>query len=143
MGTIVCAVDDSPEAEEALRVAVRLSGDAALRLVVVHVEKRTSRIDGRVRRSNAAGSCSTGSSPTQGLNGGADKRVEVGERANELARVAAEEAASVILVGSRGRHWWRRRSTSRLDGRASRDCGLPGRGRPAGATTLGRPPVTT
>lgn len=39
MGTIVCAVDDSQEAEEALRVAARLSDDAGLRLVVAHVEE--------------------------------------------------------------------------------------------------------
>ena len=96
--------------------AVRLSDEAGLRLVAVHVEERVRRrIERpRLRRSNAAGSCSTDCSPTQGLNGGADKRVEVGERANELARVAAEEAASVILVGSRRRHWWRGRRTSKL-----------------------------
>ena len=66
MGTIVCAVDDSPEAEEA-RVAVRLSGDAGLRLVVVHVEERADAgSTTELRLSNAAGSCSTDSSPRRG-----------------------------------------------------------------------------
>ena len=125
MGTIVCAVDDSPEAGEALRVAARLSGDTALRLVVVYVDE-----------SSGAGAAFRGPSgqrsrqlldrllALQGLNGGADKRVEVGDPANELARVAAEEAASVIVIGSRGRHWWQRRSTSRLTAElaATADC---------------------
>jgi nucleotide-binding universal stress UspA family protein len=118
MGTIVCAVDDSPEAEEALRAAVRLSRDAGLRLVAVHVEERAD--------AQHAGSHDRAAAEQRGrqllerlltshaLNGRADRRVEVGERANELARVAAEEAASVIVVGSRSRHWWRRRRTSRL-----------------------------
>ena len=115
MGTIVCAVDNSPEAEEALRAAIRLSGDAGLRLVAVHVEERAE-----VGSNDRAAAERRGRQlldrllATHGLNGRVDKRVEVGERANELARVAAEEAASVILVGSRRRHWWRRRHTSQL-----------------------------
>ena len=115
MGTIVCAVDDSPEAEEALRVAVRLSGDAGLRLVVVHVEERagagSNRRDAAEQRGRQMLERLLAS---QGLNGRADWRIEVGERASELARIAAEEAASVIVVGSRSRRWWRRRRTSRL-----------------------------
>ena len=115
MGTIVCAVDDSPEAEEALRVAVRLSGDAGLRLVVVHVEERAGAGSNRRGAAEQRGrQLLERLLASQGLNGGADRRVEVGERANELARVAAEEAASVIVVGSRSRRWWRRRRTSRL-----------------------------
>ena len=115
MGTIVCAVDNSPEAEEALRVAARLSGDAGLRLVVVHVEQSIGAgADTRGTAQQHARQLLDRLLATQGLNDGADKRVELGEPANELARVAAEEAASVIVVGSRRRHWWRRRSTSRL-----------------------------
>lgn len=115
MGTIVCAVDDSPEAEEALRVAVRLSADAGLRLVVAHVQEpgdaggsnhRPAEEHGRQLLERLLAS--------HGLNGDADRRVEVGERASELARVAAEEAASVIVVGSRRRHWWQGRRTSKL-----------------------------
>ena len=115
MGTIVCAVDDSPEAEEALRAAVRLSGDAGLRLVAVHVEDRAGGGSDRPAEAEQRGrQLLDRLAATHGLNGRVDKRVEVGERANELARVAAEEAASVILVGSRRRHWWRGRHTSKL-----------------------------
>lgn len=115
MGTIVCAVDDSPEAEEALRVAARLSGEAGLRLVVVHVED-CAHVGSDVRGAaeQRGRQLLDRLLATRGLNGGVDKRVEIGERANELARVAAEEAASVIVVGSRRRRWWRGRRTSSL-----------------------------
>lgn len=125
MGTLVCAVDDSPEAAEALRVAARLSRDAGLRLVVVHVEDTVG-----------AGSALRGTAPQRGrqfldrllamqdLNGGVDRRVEVGAPAKELARVAAEEAASLILVGSRRRRWWRSR-TSSLTADLSATAGCP------------------
>jgi nucleotide-binding universal stress UspA family protein len=115
MATIVCAVDDSPETEEALRAAVRLSGDAGLRLVAVHVDERAA-----AGSSDRAAAEQRGQQlldrllAAHGLSGRVDKRVEVGERANEIARVAAEEAAGVILVGSCRRHLWRRRRTSRL-----------------------------
>ena len=115
MGTLVCAVDDSPEAVEALRVALRLSRDADLRLVVVHVEdtvgagsdvRETAHQRGRRLLDRLLA--------TQGLNGGVDRRVEVGVPAKELARVAEEEAASVILVGYRRRRWWRGRGIGRF-----------------------------
>ena len=115
MGTIVCAVDESPEAEEALRAAVRLSGDAGLRLVVVHVEDRAHvGSDFRGAAEQRGRQLLDRLLAAHGLNGRVDKRVEIGERANELARVAAEEASSVIVVGSRRRHWWRGRRMSSL-----------------------------
>ena len=111
MGTIVCALDDSPEADEALRAALRLSRDAGLRLVVVHVEKRTTVTGAAEERGRHLLDQLLA---RQGLNGGVERRVEVGERANELARVAAEEAASMIVLGSRSRRWWRKPPASRL-----------------------------
>jgi nucleotide-binding universal stress UspA family protein len=114
VGTIVCAVDDSQEAEEALRVAARLSDDAGLRLVVAHVEEPAHTRSVRETSEQRGRQLLDRLLATQGPDGGADKRVEVGERANELARVAAEEAASLIVVGSRRRHWWRRRRTTSL-----------------------------
>jgi nucleotide-binding universal stress UspA family protein len=115
MGTLVCAVDDSPEAEEVLRVGARLSGEAGFRLVAVHVEdtvgagsdfRRGAQERGRALLERVLA--------TQALNGEVDRRVEAGAPARELARVAAEEAASLILVGSRRRRWWLRKRTSRL-----------------------------
>jgi nucleotide-binding universal stress UspA family protein len=115
MGTLVCAVDNSPEAEEALRVATRLSREADLRLVVVHVEDTVGAgSDVRGAAGERGRKILDRLLATQGLNGGADRRVEVGAPAQELARVAAEEAASLILVGSRRRRCWRSNGTSRL-----------------------------
>jgi nucleotide-binding universal stress UspA family protein len=44
---------------------------------------------------------------------GAERRLEVGEPAETLARIASEEAAALIVVGSRRRRW-RRQLRSRL-----------------------------
>jgi nucleotide-binding universal stress UspA family protein len=101
--TIVCGIDDSPGAEEALRVARTLSANLNLRLVVAH----------------AADGFATGGSESlttvQARQGGdhllqgavrehdlqAERRVEVGAPAEALAQIAAEEAAILIVVGSR------------------------------------------
>jgi nucleotide-binding universal stress UspA family protein len=124
MGTLVCGVEDSPEAAEALRVAARLSLDTGLRLVVVYVEDIGPR-----------SALQTGARPhgrqlldrvlaKQAVREGVDVRVEVGPAAEELARVAAEEAATLILLGSPSQHWWRRRLRSTLTAElvASADC---------------------
>jgi nucleotide-binding universal stress UspA family protein len=113
MGTIVCGVDDSPGSRDALRVAAELSGTLSLRLVLAHVARRTRP--------------SAGLSPiteTQARNRGdallaricrehdvddlAERRVEVGDCATELARIAREESASVLMVGSRASRALRR-----------------------------------
>jgi nucleotide-binding universal stress UspA family protein len=126
MGTLVCAVEESPEAEEALRVAARLSREADLRLVVVHAED-----------AGGVGSASRSSAQPRGrylldrllarqeLAGAVDMRVEVGPVAEELARVAAEEAASVILVGCPRRRCWRRRRLSTLTRELAATAGCP------------------
>jgi nucleotide-binding universal stress UspA family protein len=126
MSTLVCAVDDSPESAEALRVAARLSQDGDLRLVVVHVEDTVGagsdlRQGAHERGWRLLDRLLAG----QGLNGGVDRRVEAGAPAKELARVAAEEAASLILVGSRRRRWWRGRGMSRLTADLSATAGCP------------------
>ena len=104
MKTIVCAVDESLEAAEALKVATRLSDDLHLRLVIAHVAvgsdlaSSESALDRIVRG--------------HGLDGCADRRAEVGDRESELARIASEEAAAMIVVGSRSGE--RRRRVSGL-----------------------------
>ena len=125
MGTLVCGVEDSPEAAEALRVATRLSHDAGLRLVVVHVEDTIGpRIRFRTGAQQRGRQLLDRVLAKQTLSRGVDTRVEVGPPAEELARVAAEEAATLILVGSPSRHCWRRRRRSRLTAElvATADC---------------------
>ncbi len=126
MGTLVCAVEDSSEAAEALRVAAHLSRDAGLRLVVVYVDDTVAPGSvlgaGARQRGRQLLDCVLAN---QALSRGVDTRVEVGPPAEELARVAAEEAATLILVGSPRRHRWRRRRRmSRLtaDLAATADC---------------------
>jgi nucleotide-binding universal stress UspA family protein len=108
MGTIVCAVDGSPEAEQALRVAVRLSRRCGLRLVLAHVQEATLPGPAALEAQECGRKLLAHLAASQGLNGGADRRVEVGARGQEIARIAGEEAASVIITGSRHRHWWQR-----------------------------------
>lgn len=127
MGTLVCGVEDSPEAAEALRVATRLSRATGLRLVVVHVEdtigpgsafRTAAQQHGRQLLDRVL--------TQQALSRGVDTRVEVGPPAEELARVAAEEAATLILLGSPSRHCWRpRRQMSRLTAELAATAGCP------------------
>jgi len=111
VATIMCGINDSPGAAEALRVAETLSSDLNVRLVLAHVA------------SGWAGGGDESLTTSQARHGGnrlleraarehnlaAEQRVEVGEPAEALARIAAEEAATLIVVGSR-RQGWRRAS---------------------------------
>jgi nucleotide-binding universal stress UspA family protein len=118
MQTIVCAVDESPGAAEAVSVAAGLSKDLRLRLVLAHVA------DG-YRHTNGVGMDGV-QAQEQGrrlleqlalehnLESAADRRAEVGDRVSELSRIAGEEAAVVIVVGSRSRYRRRRSLVSRL-----------------------------
>jgi nucleotide-binding universal stress UspA family protein len=125
MGTLVCGIEDSPEAAEALRVAGRLSHDAGLRLVVVHVADATwpgagSRMDAQQRGRQLVDRVLA----KQPLGRAVDTRVEVGPPAQELARVAAEEAATLILVGSPSHHCWPHRLQGKVTAElaATADC---------------------
>jgi nucleotide-binding universal stress UspA family protein len=126
MAAIICGINDSPGALEALRVARLLSGQFEARLVLAYVA------DGW------AGGSDESLTTSQARQGGgrlleqaarehnlqAERRVEVGEPAEALARIAAEEAASLIIVGSRrqGRLRPRLRSTLADDLVASAPC---------------------
>ena len=110
MRSIVCGVDGSREAGAALHEAVRLSERLGLRLVVVHV----------VAPARPAPAFGPGALPSLGdeLAAGeqrgerlvdragvadAERRVVYGYPAERLARIADEEHADFVVVGSRGR----------------------------------------
>jgi nucleotide-binding universal stress UspA family protein len=115
MGTLVCAIDETPEAEEAFRVAVRLSRAADLRLVVVHVANTVGAgSDVRASAHQRGRQLLDRILAAEERNGNIERRVEVGAPTSEIARVAAEEAATLILVGSTTRRWCGRTRTSRL-----------------------------
>jgi nucleotide-binding universal stress UspA family protein len=118
MKTILCAVDESPGAAEAVAVAAGLSNDLGLRLVLAHVVdgyRRTSGAGmGGVQAQQGAQQLLERVARTHSLETGADRRAEVGDRASELSRIAGEEAAVMIVVGSRSRSRRRRSPMSRL-----------------------------
>ena len=98
-GTIVCGVAESPEGRSAVELARALGARLGLRLVLVHV------VDGvhpGTEDSVTARQRQTGAERMlTAIGNGTEKRVMLGERANALARVAAEEGADLIVLGSR------------------------------------------
>lgn len=103
MATIVCAVDESPGAREALRTASALSSALGLRLVLAHVAKRLRHpaAPAQAAARDRGASMLLRLCAEYGLDGRTERRVEVGDCATELARIAAEEAATVIVLGAR------------------------------------------
>jgi len=112
---IVCGINESPGALEALRVARSLSAQFDARLVLAHVAGGWS---AAVDESLTTGQARQGGARilervVREHDLEAERRVEIGEPAEGLARIASEEAASLIVVGSRreGRLRPRLRST--------------------------------
>lgn len=98
-GSIICGLDDSESAKEAARVARRLGAHLGLRLVFVHVVGAASpdeEISTVAARLHGLAEAATE------LDCGADWRVAVGNPADRLVATAADEEASLIVVGSRG-----------------------------------------
>lgn len=105
MAAIVCGINGSQGARDALRVASVLSVQFGARLVLAHVadgfatagdeslSTKTSRQGGERLLAEAA----------HGQRVQIESRLEVGRPAEVLARIAAEEAAGLIIVGSRRR----------------------------------------
>jgi nucleotide-binding universal stress UspA family protein len=122
-GTIVCAVTDSDEGRGALAVAAALSERLGLRLVLAHVADGIAPLDGddegsesvttRVGR-EGAGRLVARLAAEHGPAGSAEQRSAVGDPAALLGQIAAEEAADLIVVGSRTRGRLRRGFESRL-----------------------------
>jgi nucleotide-binding universal stress UspA family protein len=98
MGTIVCGVEDTPEAVEALRVAAVLSRQLGLRLVLAHVVRGYEPTGGPARREAEA--LLERVAGMHGLERDADRRAELGEPAETLSRIAAEEGATLIVLGT-------------------------------------------
>jgi nucleotide-binding universal stress UspA family protein len=122
-GTIVCGVTDSEAGRGALAVAAELSERLGLRLVLVHVADGIAPLDLNGDCSESVSTRADGKGAARllarlaaehGVAGSAEQRSAVGDPAALLGQIAAEEAADVIVVGSRERGRLRRRLESRL-----------------------------
>jgi nucleotide-binding universal stress UspA family protein len=83
-GTIVCVVDDPAGAEGAIEVGRRLAEQFDARMLLVSI-------------TNGVG----GIEALEHDEAGEEQRVAAGDPAEAVARIAAEEAAHVIVVGAR------------------------------------------
>ena len=103
-GTIVCGVTAAAEGPAAAQLAAALASRLQLRLVLVHVvastrpdlpghasEQRQEEAERRLRALASA------------LGDDAEVRVVLGSRVDGLARVATDEGADAIVLGSRPR----------------------------------------
>jgi nucleotide-binding universal stress UspA family protein len=106
-GTIVCGVTDrDDEGHAALELGAELSRRLGLRLVLAHVTEDLAPSDGNAFLARLA--------REHGVGDTAECRVSVGEPALRVRRIAAEEAAVAIVVGSQARRWPGRGFESRL-----------------------------
>ena len=119
--TVVCGVNESRGARHAARVAGALSEQLDLRLVLAHVVDGFTGVDRTVGddesvtvQARKGGKRLLDQLAAEQRLRGADQRIEVGDPAERLAEIAAEERAALILVGARaqGRRW---RPTLRSD----------------------------
>jgi nucleotide-binding universal stress UspA family protein len=114
VSSIVCGVDGSPEARAALRVAAELADRLDARLVAAHVVQPPAPMPGVGPTARGLSAISVDAL----LAGGtalleqileeaelpeASRRIVLGFTADRLADLADEEAAELIVVGSRGR----------------------------------------
>jgi nucleotide-binding universal stress UspA family protein len=102
-GTIVCGMTESHDSRSAAELARALGGRLGLRLVLVHVVDGVppgtqESVTARQRQSGAEQTLTAIASE---IGNGTEKRVVLGDRAEALARVAAEEGADLIVLGSR------------------------------------------
>jgi nucleotide-binding universal stress UspA family protein len=113
-GTIVCGMTDSAEWHSALELGAELSKRLGMRLVLAHVAEGLAPLEGQGDNNESVtmkGSRRGGElllarlAREHGVGHTAECRVAVGEPALLVGQIAAEEAADVIVVGSRARRW--------------------------------------
>lgn len=154
-GTIVCGVTNSDEGHSALELGVKLSQRLGLRLVLAHVAEGLSPLEDHgddnesvsMKGSRRGGELLLARLAREhGVSQTAECRVAVGEPALLVGQIAAEEAADVIVVGSRARRWPGRGLQSELADGLERETPVPvviappanGRGRRAPVASTAR-----
>ena len=115
-GTLVCGVTETPDGRSAAELAGALGTRLGLRLVLVHV------VDGvppgthesLTARQRRAGAERVLDEIARDVGSPAEKRIMLGNRADALAQVAAEEGADLVVIGSRPAGWANRKLRSTL-----------------------------
>ena len=133
-GTLVCGVTDSEDSAGTVELAVELTQRLGMRLVLAHVaegfapigdgvevEESVTMKGNRVGAERLLGQLAE----EYGVAETAQRRVAVGSPATLLGQIAAEEAADLILVGSRERGWRRRGLESRLAAQLETETPVP------------------
>ena len=100
-GAIVCAVNETEGAAEALRAAAHLGRRLNMRLVAVHVVEDVPMSAGARREARAGGLRLVDRVLAEQEEWTADRRVASGDPAEEIARIAGEERAELVVVGSK------------------------------------------
>ena len=115
-GTVVCGVTETPDGRDAAELAGALGTRLGLRLVLVHV------VDGvppgthesLTARQRQAGAERALDEIARDIGDGTEKRIMLGNRADALAQVAAEEGADLVVIGSRPAGFGNRKLRSTL-----------------------------
>ena len=120
-GTLVCAVTETEEGADALALGAELSRRLGLRLVLVNAVNGFGELGGDGVESvslqadrQSAERRLTRLAAEHGIADRAERRVAVGDPPALLGRIAAEEAADLIIVGARVRGRLRRGLESSL-----------------------------
>ncbi len=102
-GTIICGVTEAIDGHSAAELAHALGARLGLRLVLVHVVDGlpAGGAESLTSRQRQTGAERTLNDLAREVGNGTEKRVVLGDRAEALARVAAEEGADLIVLGSR------------------------------------------
>ena len=100
-GTIICAVNETQGAAEAPRTAAHLGRRLNMRLVAVHVVEDVPMSPAARREARAGGMRLVDRVLAEEGARTADRRVASGDPAAEIARIAGEERAELVVVGSK------------------------------------------
>jgi nucleotide-binding universal stress UspA family protein len=135
-GTLVCGLTDREDAVGTVELAVELTQRLGMRLVLAHVAEgfapNADDVDVDVDESVTMKGNRVGAerllgrlAAEHGVAETAQRRIAVGQPATLLGQIAAEEAADLIVVGSRERGWPRRGLESRLAAQLEAETPVP------------------
>lgn len=102
-GTVVCGVSETPQGRDAAELAHAVCQRLGLRLVLVSVIDEIPRgtHDSLTARQRQTGAERMLGEIARAIGNGTERRIVVGDQAQALAQIAAEEGADLIVLGSR------------------------------------------